>query len=164
MDDISIALMIVMMLVALVISIVPFVPGPVLLWLMGTVYGIANGFDRITVIAVLLMTLFMLIGSTQDLWLRAFGMRTQGASCWSVLGSLIGGIIGTGLIPIPIVGTAIGIMVGALLVEFMRLGELADAFKAGRVAVTTFMVGFIVELSMSIAIFITFIVSVWSTA
>ena len=149
---------ILVMLLALVISIVPYLPGPALLWAVGTIFAIATKFEHVTPLAVVIMTLFMLIGSTTEIWLRGLGMKTRGASCWGTLGSIIGGIIGTFFMPI--IGTLIGAVLGALLIEFMRLGDTRKAFEAGRSAFEMFILGMIVEFAMSAAIFAVFVASI----
>jgi uncharacterized protein YqgC (DUF456 family) len=129
---------------------------------VGLVVAISEGFERITVLAVILMTIFMILGSTTDLWLRALGMRSRGGSCWGTLGSLVGGLLGT--MVMPIVGTLIGAVIGALVVEFMRLGEINQAMEAGKSVIEMFILGMIVEFSLSVMIIGVFVVSIWMTA
>lgn len=164
MEDLSIGLVVVLMIIAMFFSFIPFVPGPALVWFFGIIYAILSGFERITIFAALLMTVFMVIGATADIWLRILGVRVQGTSCWASLGSLIGGTAGTLLIPIPILGTVLGLVIGTLVVEFMRLGEIREALSAGRSALKLFIVGELTELAMSIAIVAVFLVSAWLTS
>jgi uncharacterized protein YqgC (DUF456 family) len=110
------------------------------------------------------MTILMVVGSTTDIWLRALGMQRRGGSCWAALGSVIGGILGTGLIPIPIVGTLVGAVAGALLVEFMRMGEVKVAMDAGRSVVESYLLGMVIEFVISIMIVANFLISVWLTS
>ena len=152
------------MIVLLLVSLIPFVPGPAMLWAVGIVFALLNDFERLPVPAVVVMTVLMIVGSTTDIWLRALGMQRRGGSCWAALGSVIGGLLGTGLIPIPILGTLIGAVAGALLVEFMRMGEIRVAMEAGRSVVESYLVGMVVEFSISIMIVVTFLVSVWLTS
>ena len=57
-----------------------------------------------------------------ELVLGGAGAKKAGASFWGILGGLIGAIVGgiclTGLIPIPILGTIIGICLGSFLGAF----------------------------------------------
>jgi len=158
-----IAITLVLMLVLLLVSLIPYVPGPALQWAVGTIFAVLTDFQRVTVAAVVVMSIFMLIGSTNEIWLRYLGMRGRGGSCWGALGSLVGGIIGTGVIPIPILGTLIGAIVGALLVEFMRIGEVQHAMQAGRSVLETYILSIIIEFFMSLAILGTFLGSLWFT-
>ncbi|MFP4323630.1 MAG: DUF456 family protein [Anaerolineales bacterium] len=160
----SITLTVIVMVILMFISLIPFIPGPALLWTVAVVFALANGFERVHVVAVVVMTILMLIGSTQDLWLRFLGMQRRGGSCWGVLGSFLGGLLGTVLIPVPILGTLIGAVAGALLIEFMRLGEIAQAMQSGRSVVESYFLGIAIEFAVSIGILTTFLVSVWLTA
>ncbi len=160
----SITVTVVVMVILMFLSLVPFIPGPALLWTVAVVFAVANRFERVHEVAVVVMTLLMLIGSTQDIWMRFLGMQRRGGSCWGVLGSFIGGLLGTVLIPVPILGTLVGAVIGALLIEFMRLGEIAQAVQSGRSVVESYFVGIAVEFAVSISILGTFLVSIWLTA
>jgi uncharacterized protein YqgC (DUF456 family) len=153
----------VLMVISLFLSLIPLIPGPLLVWGIGTLFAFLNEFERVTYLAVGLMTLLMVLGSTAEFWLPVFGLKTQGGSCLTSLGSLGGGIIGTFLIPIPILGTAIGAVVGALLVEMLRVGELRGALSAGKRAFELYLLSMVVEFAASGAILVVFIVSLWVT-
>lgn len=153
----------VVMVIALLISFLPIVPGPVLLWMIGGVFAWLNGFDRITVLAVIVMSVLMLTAATKDFWLSLLGVKTSGVSCLGAIGSFIGGLAGTFFIPIPVVGTLIGAVAGALLVELVRVGDLRHAVRAGRFAAKMFVLGYIIEVTVSIAIFAIFVISLIST-
>jgi len=151
------------MLIVLIISIVPYVPGPILMWLVMLAFGLANEFERLPLLALAIVTVLMVIGATVDLWMPIIGIRTQGASCWGTLGTLIGGIIGTFVIPIPILGTVLGSVIGALLFEFIRAGEVKLALKSGAFAIKLFIYGLIAEYTISIIMLIVFLLSLWFT-
>jgi hypothetical protein len=46
----------------------------------------------------------------------------------------------------------------------MRLGQWQEAMRAGRAALEAFLLSFVVEISMSIAIYAVFLASLWFTA
>jgi hypothetical protein len=54
--------------------------------------------------------------------------------------------------------------VGALLVEFMRRGEVRDAMEAGRSVLESYVVGIVVEFTISLGILATFFTSIYLTA
>ena len=151
------------MIVALFASIIPFIPGPILVWGIGLVTAFLTNFERITPLASVGMTLLMLAGATTPYWLPFFGLRDEGLSCLGAVGSIIGGLVGTFLIPIPILGTIIGSMVGALLIEFARIREIRRALRAGQLAFKMYLVGILVDMTFSLVIIIVFVVSAWST-
>jgi uncharacterized protein YqgC (DUF456 family) len=164
METASIIAVVVLMTMALLVSLIPYIPGPAVLWAIGVIFAFFNDFERITLPAVVIMSLFMVIGSTTEFWLRYLGLQSRGGSCWGTLGSIFGGLLGTFVIPIPILGTLIGAIVGALLVEFMRVGQMRHAYMAGRSVLETYLIGIVVEFGMSLGIFSTFLISLWLTA
>lgn len=163
-ESASIALALMLMIGAALVSAIPFLPGPVLVWGIGLVYAALTNFERATPAAALVMTLLMLAGATSEFWLPLFGVRGQsGMSCLSAIGSLIGGVIGTFAIPIPIIGTLVGSVIGALLVELIHRGQLRQALNAGRIALKLYLTSMILEFAISFGIIIVFIIGVWST-
>ncbi len=162
-ETILILIAIVMMGVGLLLTLVPFLPGPMIVWGIGFVFALIDGFERVTLLALAAMTLLMILGSTADLWMQAFGVNMKGGSCLATLGSILGGIVGTFLIPIPILGTVAGMVIGALLFEFMRQGELDPALQAGQNAFKVYLLSTLAELGASFGILVVFILSVWIT-
>jgi uncharacterized protein YqgC (DUF456 family) len=102
----------------------------------------------------------MLVGTTKDIWLPLLGMRTQGASCSSAFGVIVGGLVGTFTIPIPVIGTLIGAIVGAILMELLRLGDMQKAIQAGGFAFRTFVLGMLTEFGFNLMIAAAFFASV----
>jgi uncharacterized protein len=152
-----------LMVIVLGLSVVPFVPGPILMWVLGLIFGYANGFARLTQPAFIVMTVILIAAVTSDFWLTPLGVKMQGGSCLSSIGGFVGGMIGTFLIPIPIVGTLIGALIGTLAVEFLRVRQWRDALRAGRASLVMFFVGMIFEVGFTALIFGVYILSLWST-
>ncbi len=71
-----------------------------------------------------LITLLFLASAAEiaEFFLGGAGAKKAGATKWGIVGSLLGAIVGgftlTGLIPIPILGTVIGICLGSFLGAF----------------------------------------------
>jgi uncharacterized protein YqgC (DUF456 family) len=162
-DSVLMVVALILMGIGVFLSLVPLFPGPLIVWGIGTLFAFLNEFERVTYLAVGLMTVLMVIGSTAEFWMPAFGVKTQGGSCLTSLGSVGGGIIGTFVIPIPLLGTIIGAVLGALLVEMMRVGELKDALTAGRRAFELYLLSMVVEFAASGAILVVFVISLWLT-
>lgn len=156
-------LAVILMGVGLVVSFIPLVPASLLMWLIGSISAYLDNFNRVPVVSVIAMTVLMILGSTNELWLPLLGIRAAGGSCWSSIGAFIGGIVGTFAIPIPIVGTIIGYVVGALLFELARLRELARAIQAGRSAFKSFFINYLVQVGICFAMFAVFVASLWIT-
>ncbi len=162
-ESAMIVVALVLMGLSLLVSIVPFVPGPLLVWAVGLVFALLNDFQRVTYLAFGVMTVLMIAGSTSDYWMQALGFKIKGGSCLTTLGSISGGIVGTFFIPIPLFGTVIGMVLGALAVEMMRVGDWRAALGAGRTTFELYLIGVAFELTTSLAIAAVFAISVWQT-
>jgi uncharacterized protein YqgC (DUF456 family) len=150
----------VLMVIAFFASLLPFLPGPFILWLISVGYGALTGFSQFTVGSAILATALMLIATTKDIWMPLVGMRKYGVSCSSALGMMIGGLVGTFAIPIPIVGTLLGAVGGAVLLELLNLGDMQLALKAGGIAFKSFLLGMATELGFCLLIVAVFFAAV----
>lgn len=88
-------------------------------------------------------------------------MVDRAGACWV---ALFRGIMGTFLIPIPILGTLIGAVLGALVIELLYHREAPKAFQAGRAVIETYLISIVVGFCMSACILATFLASIWWTA
>jgi uncharacterized protein len=154
----------ILMVIAFALSFVPILPGPMIPWAVGIMIGLLGGWQRVTPTAGIIMTIGMLIAATGDYWRPLLGASTgNGMTCKTALGSMVGGIVGTFLIPIPLVGTLIGIIGGALVVEYLQFRDLKKAFSAGRFAFNGFVIGYVLNIALSVAILLTYFISIFST-
>jgi uncharacterized protein YqgC (DUF456 family) len=135
-------------------------PGPLLLWGISIGYGLLTNFQHLTILSAVIITALMLIGITKDIWLPLLGMKTQGASCSSAFGMILGGLVGTFTIPIPLIGTLVGAMIGAIILELLRLGDMQKALQAGGFAFRSFVLGMLTEFGFNLLIVATFFASV----
>lgn len=162
-DVALVTIAVIAMIAVMIISIVPFVPGPLLMWGVALAYGLLNSFENLHILAFALITILMILGSTTGFWMPVLGMRAQGGSMWGTMGTIIGALVGTFLIPIPIIGTMIGAVLGALAFEFFHIGDARQAIKAGQLAMTTYFLGLVAEFVMSFGIFTVFLLNIWLT-
>lgn len=153
----------ILMIVSLLVSIIPALPGPALVWAVGMIYAAATGFERLTLIPAVIITLLMIVGSTTNLWTPFFGIKSRGVSCASAFGAIIGGLIGTFVIPVVILGTLIGAMVGALLVELVYYRQTQRAIRAAGFALEAYITSIVIEFVIGVGIIAVFIVSVLLT-
>lgn len=144
----------------LFLSLLPFLPGPLVLWGISLVYGILTNFQNLTVLSMVVITILMLIATSKDIWMPLIGMKTYGVSCSSAFGMMVGGLIGTFVIPIPILGTLAGAIIGAVALELLNAGEMSRALRAGGIAFKAFILGMITEFGFNVLIVGVFFASV----
>lgn len=152
----------VVMLITSFVAILPILPGPALVWAIAMIYGVLTNFTVVSPLTAIVITLLMIIGSTTEFWTPIFGMRVRGASCSSIAGTLVGGLAGTFLIPVPIFGTLLGAVGGAVALELLRLGDLQKAFRAGSFAFESYLWSVVLEIGFSFLIVIIFSISAWT--
>lgn len=160
------------MLVGIIGSIVPALPGPSLILIAVLVWLFTTGFSSfgpltVTVIVVLLLS------SAVELLGTYLGARQFGASNWGQIGAIVGLVLGVlGLLPAlpfggPIVGFFLGPVVGAFVGEFLyrRNLELGDRFLSSLKACVGIVVGTIVgkimEFLLAIVAVGIFVFSTW---
>lgn len=128
-DSLSFGLAVVFIVIGLVGTVVPLLPGILLIWLTILVYAILTGFTAVTPLGFTVLTLIALVTGTSDLWMSLLGARTGGASRRALLFGIAGAIIGTFVLPL--FGTIIGYALGVLLGEYQKRGDWDAALRAG---------------------------------
>ncbi len=147
------------MIAGLVVSFIPVIPGPVLLWGISVIYAVATNFQHVTLGALLVITGLMALRLTSDFWMPLLGMKSRGLACSTVIGMSIGGLIGTFTIPIPIIGSLIGAVAGSLIAELIRVRDLNLSVTAARFALQQFLYAMLLEYSVNITITVIFLAS-----
>jgi hypothetical protein len=158
--DLFIPVTLVLMIAGVFLSLVPILPGSLVVWGIALVAGLIDNFQRITPTAFVVMTIIMVIGQLSDFWLPLFGIQSGGLSCTASIGSIIGGMVGTFIIPVPILGTLIGAIIGAWLVDYLQRRNMDTAVTAGKEAARLFAIGYAVRFISSLLIFIVFMISI----
>ncbi|MBK8984578.1 MAG: DUF456 domain-containing protein [Chloroflexi bacterium] len=74
----------------------------------------------------------VIFAGLSDIWLPIFGARKVGAAKRTILTGLLGAILGSFLIPIPIFGTIIGYALGVLLGEYHKRRDWEAAWRASK--------------------------------
>ncbi|NLF64237.1 MAG: DUF456 domain-containing protein [Chloroflexi bacterium] len=131
---ISFGIAVLFILVGLVGVILPILPGTLLVWLSVFFYYLverALGFAAIDPITFIVVTALALVAGTSEIWLPLLGARQSGSSKRTMVAGLLGALIGTFVLPIPLVGTVVGYAAGVLLGEYQKHGDWDKALRAG---------------------------------
>lgn len=119
----------VIMLVGIVGSVLPFVPGPPLIWLGALYYAWRTDWQVIGWPVLVLLLVLALVGGTADWWMGYLGASTGGASIWATLASMVGGIAGFFVFNLP--GMLLGSIGAIALVEYSRHRDWRKTLRAG---------------------------------
>jgi hypothetical protein len=151
----SIGLVIFLLLLSLIGTLIPIIPGVLLMWVIVFVYAWVDGFTAVSITSIIFISLIALVTGTSDIWLTLFGARKGGASVKSMLIGTAGAIIGSFLFPI--VGTIVGYIVGLLLGEYWQHGDWEIAKKAGFGGLAGWGIATVIQFIGGIFIFVIFL-------
>jgi uncharacterized protein YqgC (DUF456 family) len=127
-ESVVVVLSIATMVVGLFGLIIPIFPGNVIIWVAALVYGLVVGFGRVGAWLFVMITLLAIAGALTDNIMMAGKARQSGASWWSILVALLGGVIGT--LVLPPIG---GLIAAPLLLFGMEVYHHKDQDKAWKV-------------------------------
>ena len=126
---IVLALALLVMLVGLLGTFLPVVPGTILIFLAALCYALIEHFHTVGWPTLLVLGLLTAVGTTADIWASSVGAKAGGASGWSVVAGLVGGLVGLLVLSLP--GAILGAILAVLAVEIYRAGDWRKALKAG---------------------------------
>ena len=138
------------MIAGLVGCFVPVLPGPPLAWLGALYYGWQTDWVKISWPVLGATLIIALIGATADWWMGFLGAKKGGASAWSQVAALFGGLIGFFVFNLP--GMLIGSVAAIVAVEWHRLREWKGVLRAGGGYLVGFLLAMVVEFICTILI------------
>jgi len=143
------AMALILMLLGVAGTVLPGLPGPVLVFGGVLLAAWADDFTRIGVGTLVLLGLLATAAHLVDLASGALGVRRAGASGRAALGAGLGALAGL-FLGIP--GLVIGPFVGAVVAELTVRRDLGAAGRAGLAAWVGFVVGTAAKIALVVAI------------
>lgn len=137
-------------------TVLPVVPGPIIIWLGAFVWAWGDGFQRIGWPTLLVLGLLAVMAWGMDIFLTTVMSRRAGASWRAIGGAIVGGLAGgfllSGTPPIlgALVGAVLGAVLGMWLVEYRAKGDRRAATVAVRAYIGSMMLSFVVELVLAV--------------
>jgi uncharacterized protein YqgC (DUF456 family) len=129
-DIVPMAKWITIVMMGVGLLVIPILPGLMIIWATALGYGIVAGFGRSGWVIFTLITVLMLAGSILDNVLMGTKAHKAGAPWWVVLLSLVSAIVGSVVIPIPIIGGVLAALMVLFLIEWIRLKDHRKAFQS----------------------------------
>ena len=118
------------MLVGLLV--LPLLPGLVIIWLAALGYGLAAGFGTLGWIIFAVLTVLMIAGSVVDNILMGRSAHKEGAPWWAILVAMAAAIVGSFVIPIPIIGGILAALATLFGIEWIRRKDWRKALASLR--------------------------------
>lgn len=147
---------IIIMGIGLVGAVLPFVPGPPIVWLGALYYAWRTDWLEVSWPVLILLLILAIIGGTADLWMGYLGAYKGGASGLATLASIVGGIVGLLVFSLP--GAILGSIGAILLVEFPRHRDWRKMLRAGGGYLVGWLLATVVEILiclLMVGIFVT---------
>jgi uncharacterized protein YqgC (DUF456 family) len=116
------------MLVGLLIT--PILPGLILIWAAALGYGLASGFSKLGWVMFAIITVLMIGGNIIDNVMMGMKAHKSGAPWWAILLALLAAIIGTFVIPIPVIGGILAALLVLYIIEWIRRKDWREALKS----------------------------------
>jgi len=110
--------------------VIPILPGLVIIWVAALGYGLVSGFGVLGWIMFALITVLMLVGSVVDNVLMGTSAHKEGAPWWAVLLAMLAAILGSFVIPIPILGGILAALLVLFGIEWLRRKDWRKALAS----------------------------------
>jgi len=148
MAPLLILLGIVLIAVGLVGLALPALPGTPLLFLGIVAIAAADGFARVSPLALFFIALLAFGSWAVDYAAGVVGARRAGASKWGVIGGALGLLAG---LPFGVPGLILGPAVGATALEYYKDPDFRRAARAGTGVFIGFLVGTVLKFTLAFA-------------
>jgi uncharacterized protein YqgC (DUF456 family) len=153
-DSLLIVLVAAAMAVGVVGTVVPVVPGLILVWAAALVYGLVAGFGIVGASAFALISALALAGIVIGVSLPKRAAASGGAAPSSMrVGALLAVV---GFFVVPVIGLVLGGVLGVFLGEFVRTRDTGAAWHATVAAMKGFGIAAVVQVVVGLAM-----VAVW---
>ena len=158
-STVALVLALIVMLVGVIGTVVPVIPGTVLIFLAALVYAVLDGLQTVGWPSLIVLGLLTVVATTADIWATSVGARLGGASGWSVVAGLAGGLLGFVLLSLP--GAIIGAIAGVLGSEVVSVRDWRQALKAGGGWLVGWILSTVVQLGAALTMVVLFVYQVW---
>jgi uncharacterized protein YqgC (DUF456 family) len=140
-------LIVILMILGVAGSVLPFLPGTPLILLGAFLHAWATGFHPIDGWRLLLLVMLTALAYALDYLSGAFGARKLGGSRYAMLGALVGGVVG---IFFGLLGIVLGPIIGAVGAELIYRKEIAAGLRTGLGTVVGMLLGAVAKLSIAV--------------
>jgi uncharacterized protein YqgC (DUF456 family) len=159
MNLLALALTIIIFIIGLIGTVLPALPGPILIFGGILVYGFLTDFTKLNSEFFILQAIVLVIIVASDYVASAIGTRLSGGSRQAAIGATIGTIFA--LLFLGPLGIVIGPFVGACTVELLRGLKFAQAMNVGLGTLVGTLGGVLFKLCAEITMIIYFLMQIF---
>ncbi len=147
-----------LLVVGLIGSVVPALPGTVLILAGAAVHAFATGFDPIGPGRLAILALLTALAYALDHVAGVLGVKRLGGSGWAMGGAFVGALVGL-FFGLP--GLVLGPLVGALVAEYAYTRQARTSARAALGTVVGLLVGAVAKIGIGLAMIGLFLFWVW---
>lgn len=147
MEITALILAIILFIVGLIGTVLPFLPGGILIFGGMLVYGFLAGFAALDWYFFMIQAIALLILFLVDYLASAAGTKRFGGSKQAAWGAVIGTILGIFFVPL---GIIIGPFLGAFAAEIFRGADVNKALRVGFGTIVGFLGGTVIKIGIEI--------------
>lgn len=118
----------IIMIIGMCGTLLPLLPGMILMWVTGLGYGYFVGFGSVGTVVMVILTILLLVSFAAGVLIPKKAADQAGVSWITQLGGVAGAIIG--FFVIPVVGVVVGGLAGVLLIEYLDHDDLPAAWAS----------------------------------
>jgi uncharacterized protein YqgC (DUF456 family) len=137
-----------LLVAGLIGSVVPALPGTVLILAGAAVHAMATDFDPIGPGRLAILALLTVIAYGLDYVAGALGVKRFGGSRWAIAGAVVGALVGL-FFSLP--GLLLGPLLGALAAEYVYTRQLSSSARAALGTVVGLLVGAVAKVGVGLA-------------
>ena len=156
-EGIGLSLALLVMLAGLIGSLIPGVPGTLVVFAAAVVHRLCFGLHGVSNLVLLILAALTAAAMAFDFLAGMFGANKFGATWRGALGAMLGGLVGL-FFSLP--GIILGPFVGATLFELLGDRELKAALKAGLGATLGLFAGLVGKFSIAVVMILLFATNV----
>lgn len=134
----------ILMVAGIVGVFVLVIPGIPLAWLGLFIYAIGTGFERISLVTIIVLFILMALIMLLDFLAPMLGAKKYRASKWGIIGAFIGLI--AGIVFFGFWGIIVGPFIGAFAVELLVRGQPRIALKSAFGTLVGFVAGTLLKV------------------
>lgn len=139
--------------------VLPFVPGPAVIWLSCLAWAWADGFQKVGWPTLTIITAMAVVAQGSDLVMGALGARRSGVPIGTLVASSVASVVGFFVFNFP--GAVLGAAVAILVVETRRLGgDWRSALKTGKALLIAYVLALAFEVVLSLSMVALFVYQV----
>lgn len=143
------------MALALLGTVIPAFPGPILAWIAALIFGLVAGFDGTGIAFFAVITILTIISYVAVLRIPMRTTESRGASRVALVTGAVGAVVG--FVVIPVIGFVVGGAAGVYAAE-RRTNPHDQAWAATKGAIIGFGVSALVQLVIGVAVAIVWLI------